>query len=111
MKRSLMATVACFGIAMGMTGCTTLRIMDFSVISSKNVNVPFHKAAQRTVGEDCAWFVPPNMKEALDRAIRNAGPEYDSLVDGVVYQDIRLYFNCYRVEGTPMNTMKLATQQ
>ena len=48
----------------------------------------------------------PNMKTAIDDAIEKAGPEYDALVDGVVWMDDKILFQCYRVEGTPLKAKK-----
>lgn len=90
-------------------GCST-RLVDFTVISSKNVNVPTKQKGQRVTGEDCVFvfisipFGIPNMKEAIDRAIETAGPSYDALVDGVVYQTHNPFQMCFKVEGTPINT-------
>jgi hypothetical protein len=94
-----------------LAGCT-IRIVDFTVISSKNVKVPTKARGQRATGKDCifVFFFPfgiPNMKEAIDRAIEGAGGDYDALVDGVVYQENNFFVigqMCYRVEGTPINT-------
>lgn len=94
------------------SGCT-MRLIDFTVISSKNVQVP--KAnSQRVEGKDCgAWLLTipvstPNMKEAVDKAIESAGGDYDALVDGVLYSEMFtiVIFSqfCYRIEGTPINT-------
>jgi len=87
-------------------------MVDFTVISTKNVKVPSVAKGERVTGEDCIPVVLfplgiPNMKEAIDRAIEKAGPEYDALIDGVVYQVNQSFLIgriCYRVEGTPINT-------
>ena len=92
-------------------GCT-IRIVDFTAISTKNVKLASQAKGPRVTGEDCVMvilipFGIPNMKEAIDRAIESAGPEYDALVDGVVYQVTQAFIVgriCYRVEGTPINT-------
>ncbi len=91
-----------------LTGCTT-RLTDFTAISTKNVKLPMKAKGKRAAGEDCVavLLVPlgqPNMKEAIDRAIQNAGPEYDALVDGVLYFTQHPFQMCYKVEGTPINT-------
>lgn len=86
-----------------LAGCT-LRLVDFTVISSKNVKVPTKAKGERVKGEDCNFFFPPNMKEAIDRAIESAGHDYDALVDGVVYSTWIPLYQCYEVEGTPINT-------
>src|SRR5579871_4145301 len=92
-----------------MTGCT-MRLVDFTVISSKNVKVPTKATGQRVTGEDCVFvlFVPfgvPNMKEAIDRAIASAGGDYDALIDGVIYQNNYSFIigeQCFKIEGTPI---------
>ena len=98
------------------TGCT-IRLTDFTAISTKNLNMPAKKGG-RVQGEDCAnlllGLIPltgtfqPNLKEAIDKAIEQGGG--DVLIDGVVYQDviIAFVFNriCFRVEGTVATTVK-----
>jgi len=99
------------------TGCGTIRLTDFTVISTKNVTIPATKG-NRVQGKDCAdlllWFIPltgsfnPDLKEAIDKALEQGGG--DVLIDGVVYQDLIITFIynriCYRVEGTVANTAK-----
>ena len=109
-KRAMFFTTVSFVL---LTGCT-IRVVDFTAISTKNVRIPTVEKGSRVVGEDCIPVILfplgiPNMKEAIDRAIEKAGPEYDALVDGVVYQlNHSFVFGqlCYRVEGTPINTKK-----
>ena len=74
---------------------TSCRLVDFTVISSKNVTLNVKKDAPRTKAGGLT------VKDALDKAIEKAGPGYDALIDGVVYQ--RAFFG-YRVEGTPIKT-------
>jgi hypothetical protein len=96
-------------------GCT-MRLTDFTVISTKNVEwskaATFKRGASRTRGKDTAYtivFVPtgqPNMKEAIDRAIESV-PGAVAMVDGVLYSTnwyIPLIYgeNSYVVEGTPL---------
>jgi hypothetical protein len=96
-----------------LSGCT-IRMVGFTVISTKNVKIPTVDKGKRVTGEDCVvvFLIPfgiPNMKEAIDRTIENAGPEYDALVDGVVYQINHSFLfgqQCFKVEGTPINTKK-----
>lgn len=96
-------------------GCTT-RIVDFTAISTKNVDwskaSTFTRSPARTKGEDTVHiiiFIPtgsPNMKEAVDRAIESK-PGGVALVDGVVYSKFwwipYIYGQVsYVVEGTPL---------
>lgn len=101
-------------IAILFSSCSR-RIVDFTVISSKNVpltdnGTEFKKASTRVKGTDTKWsilFVPgmPHMKEAIDRAIEKY-PGAVALTDGVVYQKgwscLLLGQNKYVVEGTPL---------
>jgi hypothetical protein len=97
------------------TGCTT-RIVDFTTISTKNVDwskaPTFYRASARVEGKDTAHiivFIPtgiPNMKEAIDRAIESK-PGGVALVDGVVYSKFwyipYIYGrSSYVVEGTSL---------
>ena len=107
------ATVLC-------TGCSQ-RILDFTIISSKNVDLSradtWEQASWRVEGVDTAhWiiFFPtgiPNAKEAMDRAIESQ-PGAVALVDGVVTLKswmIPLLYGQqkYVVEGSPLIDPKL----
>jgi hypothetical protein len=74
-------------------------------------------------GEDwCHWFlfipvsgkIQPSLEEAVDRAIEAGGPEYDALMDGVVYNKayyaILAWGNAFRVRGVPVNTKEVVSQ-
>lgn len=108
--KALLQSFYC-AIVLVATGCT-FRVTDFTVISTKNVNVPVHGKAPRTTGKDCVIVILfplglPNLKTAVDRAIEKAGPEYDALIDGVAYFDNYSFLfgeECSRVEGTPVST-------
>ncbi|HPF07214.1 MAG TPA: hypothetical protein P5120_12030 [Spirochaetota bacterium] len=84
------------------TACTH-RLVDFTVISSKNCDVR-GKKMQRVKGSDgsCS-MIPVNLKEALDRAIEQQ-PGADALIDGVVYYKIYPFYHKYEVEGTAIAT-------
>jgi hypothetical protein len=73
-------------MCMVFSGCMA-RIMDFTLISTKNVDIPGAKG-ERVKGEDISSiiiFIPtgqPNIKTAVDHAIENG--HGDMLVDGVI---------------------------
>jgi len=96
-------------VAFFVSGCS-VRLVDFTVISTKNAYIAAKSKGSRVKGEDCVFsclglpFGIPNMKEAIDRTIQNAGSEYDALIDGVLYQTTNPFQICYKVEGTPVNT-------
>jgi hypothetical protein len=103
-------------------GCA-VRMLDFTVISSKNVDMRVKDTAKgaRVTGEDMAMSIlgiiplgAPNLKEALDKAIESAGPGYDALIDGVIYHKYNFYVffsnSGYKVEGTPIKTKEIISQ-
>ena len=115
--------IAVFVASLLCSGCT-FRLIDFTVISSKNVTLNAPQAPNRTTGRDCVdllLFIPisgrlqPNLKEAVDRAIEAAGTGYDALIDGVVDQEtiFTYIYNraCFIVEGTPVNTKQLTSSR
>ncbi len=102
----------------GLIGCT-YRLIDFTVISNKNVNLGSNSEAmgERVEGKhQVYWFITipmgrPNVEEAVDRAIESAGPGYDALIDGVLYQYTRWYVltgvSGIKVVGTPVKSADL----
>ena len=112
-KPSLLPTALCV-LGLLLAGCTT-RIVDFTLLSTKNVDLQnaqhFQRGMSRAHGESIAHiivFVPtaiPNLKEAVDKAIESI-PGCVALVDGVVYQRTVMAIvygqNGFIVEGTPL---------
>ena|SRR5215469_11572734 len=72
-------------ISCSLMACT-IRLFDFTAISTKNVDVSALKIGQRVTGEDCVpivLFIPlgrRNWKTAVDAALRDRG---DVLIDVV----------------------------
>ena len=96
-----------------LSSCTT-RLVDFTIISTKNVDLTkgasFERGKTRIEGEDGAYiiiFIPtgiPNMKEAIDEAIESV-PGCVALLDGVLYSKAWYFIigeTKYVVEGTPL---------
>jgi len=117
MKPNLKLFVSALLFTLLLTGCTR-RLIDFTVISSKNVKLelPADAVGPRTQGVHSIPIIlipigVPSIKEATDRAIENAGPQYDALIDGVL-SSYMFYFifgvTKIKVEGTPVNTKMLA---
>ena len=103
-------------LAVGMlflTSCT-YRLIDFTVISSKNVTlrVPDNAKGPRTEGKDSKWcFGIPNVKAAVDKAIEHSGPGYDALIDGVLTYKYFYIGGAYIITGTPIKTSKLKASE
>jgi hypothetical protein len=108
----MLVKIAAIGCLIALLSGCTVRIVDFTAISTKNTNIKASKTGQRVSAEDCVPVILfplgiPNMKEAIDRAIEKAGPGYDALTDGVVYSVQQAFIFgriCYKVEGTPIAT-------
>lgn len=85
------------------------RLIDFTVISSKNVTfrLPDDAKGPRATGKELKFCGTPQLKAAVDKAIETAGPGYDALIDGVVYQRSEIFRAGWVVEGTPIKTSKL----
>jgi hypothetical protein len=107
---SLAAMIACLLLS----GCTT-RFVDYTLLSTKNVDLSkastFKRTPNRVTGEDNRyWFLciplgsPPNLKTAVDRAIESV-PGSVTLVDGVVSARNWWFIigeGAIIVEGTPL---------
>lgn len=118
MKKLLLVGIAATTLLS--TGCT-YRFVDFTAISSKNVDLSrgadFVRGKNRVTGKDTAHiitFIPtgrPDAKEALDRAIEST-PGGVALVDGVISTNFWWIPYIYGqqtiiVEGTPLIDPKL----
>ena len=88
-SRAMLAAVLCAGMFM-FTGCTTrTRLGDFTVLSTKNVDVSGLKPGDRQTGEDCVnllfSMIPMgevNWKNAMDQALERG--KGDVMVDAVL---------------------------
>ena len=104
-KVTILASLAA---ALIMSSCQQ-RLIDFTVISSKNVTLrlPDDAKGPRSKGKEMKMCTTPQLKGAVDKAIENAGPGYDALIDGVVFLRNEYFRQGYIVEGTPIKTSKL----
>ena len=95
-------------VALTLSSCNQ-RLIDFTVISSKNVTLrlPDDGKGPRSTGKEMKMCTAPQLKAAVDKAIENAGPGYDALIDGVVFSRNEFFRAGWVVEGTPIKTGKL----
>lgn len=92
-----------------LSSCTQ-RLIDFTLISSKNVAVKAEKGKQ-TEGKSIKFLgIGANVKDAMDNALLNAGSGYDLLIDGVVRVHNYPFTAGYSVEGKAVKSgdLKLA---
>ena len=106
MKKLFIPIVAVAALAL--SSCNH-RLIDFTIISSKNVTLrlPDDGKGPRSTGKEMKMCTQPQLKSAVDKAIENAGPGYDALIDGVVSQRNEVFRVGWVVEGTPIKTSKL----
>lgn len=88
--------------AIFMLSSCSQRLIDFTVISSKNTNLMIDKSQGKfTEGKSMKIFaIGVTIKDAMDNALQNAGPQYDMLIDGVVRIKQYPFYGGYVVEGT-----------
>jgi len=75
---------------------TSCRVTDFTVLSTKNVDIKANKETPRVKG----WGF--NIKDAIDKAIEKS-PGSDALIDGVINRA----FIGFTVKGTPVKTSEI----
>ena len=85
------------------------RLVDFTVISSKNHGLKFDKNEGIDVKAKSLGFLGlgASIKDAMDKALRSAGKDYDLLIDGVVRMEIYPFVSGYSVEGTAVSSKQL----
>ena len=87
----------------------SMRLVDFTVISSKNFNLDIDKTTGKQVKGKKSYFLGLgwNLKDAMDVALESAGLEYDLLVDGVVRYGSYPFVATITVEGTAISSKAL----
>jgi len=85
------------------------RLVDFTVISSKNHSLKFDLSQGKQVQGTSMGFLGlgASIKDAMDKALQSAGTEYDILVNGVVRDNDYFLVSGYKVTGTAINSSKL----
>lgn len=92
------------------SGCS-MRLVDFTAISSKNVNLGLDRSqgVQVEGSEAYIFGFGWNIKDAMDEALEEAGSEYDLLMDGVVRYANYFFVSTVTVEGTAYNSRAMQT--
>lgn len=104
MKKQILSILA-LSVVLVFSSCST-RLVDFTVISSKNHSIAFNKTeGKQVVGKSMGFLgLGTSIKDAMDNALEKAGPEYDILIDGVVRIDDYFMVAGYRVTGTAVKS-------
>lgn len=95
-------------ILLSLSSCS-VRLVDFTVISSKNVSLDLDKSKGKQVKGSKTYFlgIGWNIKDAMDKALESAGPQYDLLVDGVVRYGSYPFVASVTVEGTAISSREM----
>lgn len=107
MKHINSGFMVAFATTFMLGGCSSVRVADLTLVSTKNIDLSDTrldiKAGTRQEGKDCVFFVMPNLKNAIDKALEAGGGNV--MVDQVTYVEPGFfYYNCIRVEGTVLRT-------
>ncbi|WP_338762247.1 hypothetical protein WAF17_17240 [Bernardetia sp. ABR2-2B] len=107
MLKRIAFVVSLFAI-ISLSSCTQ-RLVDFTVISSKNVDLNLDKSKGKKVVGKKSYFLGFgwNVKDAMDKAIESGGKGYDLLIDGVVKSVSYPFVSVVVVEGTAMNSSQM----
>lgn len=104
MKKLLFVLLAAALVAF--SSCSQ-RLIDFTVISSKNTGFTAEDA-KRTEGKSMKILaLGVNIKDAIDDALQNAGRGYDMLIDGVVRAKQYPFYGGYIVEGSAVKSSEM----
>ena len=92
-------------LTLTLSSCS-IRLVDFTVISSKNVSLDIDRTQGVKVKGDKTYFlgIGWNIKDAMDAALEKAGPQYDLLIDGVVRYGSYPFIATVTVEGTAVSS-------
>jgi len=107
---NLSQKIVLFALIAILSSCS-VRLVDFTVISSKNHLLKFELTNAKNVeGKEMKLFGTATIKGALDNALENAGPGYDLLVDGVLYRRSGFFLSGFSVKGTAVRSRDLMAQ-
>jgi hypothetical protein len=106
-KTSIFFLVSLLGLVT-LSSCSQ-RLVDFTVISSKNHSLSIDKSQGiRVKGKSMGFLgIGASIKDAMDKALQSAGPDYDLLIDGVVRVEDYFLVSGFVVEGVAVSSSKV----
>lgn len=109
MKRTLSILVA--AAAFAFSSCTH-QVMDFTILSASTNTLQFNKSLGKpTTGKHLTFLgIGTSAQTATRRALQNAGPEYNLLIDGSITIKDYFFTYGYHVEGIAINSRHLVSQ-
>ena len=87
----------------------TQRLIDFTIISSKNVSLNIDRTAGKEVSGKSMGFLGfgVNIKDAMDETLSNEGSEYDLLIDGVAKFKSYYFVSGYTFKGVAVSSRQM----
>ena len=97
-----------FCLVIALSSCT-YRLVDFTVISSKNAEIGVDRTKGVSAKGSKGYFLGFgwNIKDAMDRALEEAGSQYDLLIDGVVTYSSYPFVVVVKVKGLAVSSRDL----
>lgn len=111
MKIKKIFSISVMFITLLVLSSCSYRLVDFTIISTKNAEIGVDRTkGVATEGEKSYVFSQMNLKDAMDRALENAGPQYDLLIDGVVTVQYFWFWYKVKVKGLAVSSTDLKAQ-
>ncbi len=99
-------------VAVVLLSSCSYRVLDFTVVSSKALQVGVDKTNGKVVEGSSMGFLGfgSSIKSAVDEAIEKGGTGCDMLVDGVIFVKDAVFVSGYKVKGTAINSKVLRAE-
>ena len=106
--KSVKTPILMLAMVLTFSSCS-VRLVDFTIISSKNYNLEIDKTegVRVSASSNGLFGIGASIKDAMDKALQSAGPGHDLLVDGVVRVNNYYIISGYKVTGTAISTSKM----
>jgi hypothetical protein len=107
----LLTFIGACALFLSLESCT-YRLVDFTVISTKNAEIGVDRTKGVAVEGKKSYFLGMgwNVKDVIDLALESAGPQYDLLIDGVVSYQNFPFVLVVKAKGTAVSSGDLKAE-
>ena len=101
--------VAIVAVILMITTSCAHKLLEFSVLGTNSNGLNLNKSKGKAVtGKSMSFLsIGVKIKDAVNKAIKSAGSDYDLLVDGIIYYKTFPFWGGYTVEGTALVSSKM----